>query len=176
MNNLEELMKAKGVTPDELSKETGLAVTNIRRLMKEDSVAFAYKRTIQGLAKALGVTPHELIEGGETFEKKLLHAEITSAIQTLSTAFRRHCKEPLYLRMSIFTQDVGMEEEVTNEVPDFYMIHLSKSDTDNNNDYVPIIDEAHLLYFDEKEPGKIDRNILCYRSENRTNDNEVRPQ
>ena len=98
-------MKARGITPEELSKMSGCNVGNIRRIMKLDSLDFVYKSTTEKLSKALGVTPRELVKGGKSMKKKILQTEVTRAAETLCNALRAYTDEPLYLRIAVFSRD-----------------------------------------------------------------------
>ena len=53
MNNLEEIMKRKHITPIELSETTGKSVNIIRRIMKDKNV-IPHNVTVVKLSEALG--------------------------------------------------------------------------------------------------------------------------
>lgn len=50
MNNLIDLMNATGTTPIELSKGTGIPISNVRRLLSLDDLSGIYKATQRKLA------------------------------------------------------------------------------------------------------------------------------
>lgn len=149
MNNLVLLMKARGITPEELSKMSGCNVGNIRRIMKLDSLDFVYKSTTEKLSKALGVTPRELVKGGKSMKKKILQTEVTRAAETLCNALRAYTDEPLYLRIAVFSRDKSVIcDGDPDGVPDYYDVRVSEADFDPDN-YDPIVSKSARVYYGE---------------------------
>lgn len=157
MNNLAEIMNAKGITPIQLSSMTGLAVTNIRRIMQGDTVQFSRVSTIQKIADALGVKPVDLVKGGEKMKNKIIHAEITKAVEQLSVALRKYSPNSHYLRISIFTRDDGITFYDDNTPPDFYFMTLDKCDGLEEGSH--IMSENNLIYYTDTGDGEKIRKV-----------------
>lgn len=160
MNNLKTIMEARNITPLQLSEMTGLAVTNIRRILQEDSYSTSKKSTQQIIAAALGVTVRELVQGGKRMKKKILEAEVRSAVEALVKALRNYSDEGLYLSFFTFTHDTdSIDEDNPNEVPDYYSIRILKpfeeeddmEDADEDIDYI-FIESGRIFY--SKEDGE----------------------
>lgn len=159
MNYLTEIMNAKGLTAQQLSKKTGMSVSNIRRLMQGDNVTYSYIGTIQKLAKALDVKPYELIKGSETMKNKILYSEITKAIEHLSIALRKYSPDSHYLRISLFSRDDGISLSEDAIPPDFYYMTLNRCELETEYDQ-PIMSENSLIYYAETEEGEKIRKVL----------------
>lgn len=157
MNYLAELMNAKGITPIQLSSMTGLAVTNIRRMMQGDAVKFSRVSTIQKLADALGVRPVDLVKGGEEMKNKILYAEITKAVEQLSVALRKYSGDSHYLRISIFSRDDGISFYDDNTPPDFYFMTLDK--WEGLEEECHVMSENSLIYYTDTGEGEKIRKV-----------------
>ena len=174
MNNLKSIMEARNITPNQLSEMTGLAVTNIRRILQEDSLATATKPTQQTIAAALGITVRELVEGGTDMKKKILEAEITNAVQTLTKALRKYSDEGLYLSFFTFTRDKdSVEDGKPNDIPDYYSIRVLKPfededdmyDADEDIEY--IFNESGRIFYSTVDGEEGIRKVIPYgRKEN----------
>jgi len=106
MNNLKEIMQKKGVTALELAKSSGLAVTNIRRVMN-DPEATPYHPTAEKLAKALGVSITQIYAqkapvAGDT---KLLGQRVEYAARAILDALRDYDDKPAHFHLSIFANE-----------------------------------------------------------------------
>lgn len=146
MNYLIILMEEKGLTPKKLAELSGCNVGNIRRLMTLDTLEFAYKKTTERLAKALGVTPKELIEGGTRMKKKILETEIRKNAEALALALRKFADEPMYLRLCVFTLDNVADD--SSSAPDYYDVVCHKCDDLDANE--PVMSKAFLIYYGEE--------------------------
>lgn len=169
MNNLKSIMEARNITPNQLSEMTGLAVTNLRRILQEDSLATATKPTQQIIAAALGVTVRELVEGGEDMKTKILEAEVKSAVETLVKALRKYSDEGLYLSFFTFTHDKdSVEEDNPEDVPDYYSIRILKPfeeeddmyDADEDIEY--IFNESGRIFYSTVNGEEGIRKVIPY--------------
>lgn len=150
MNYLTELMRTKNLTALDVAKLSGLSATNIRRLMTLDSLEFTYKKTQIALSKALGITPFELVKGGESMKEKLLYTEVKRAVEVLSRALRRYSDDQHYVSIAIFTNDTdSMSDEYPDEIPDTYIINVARANDEESVDLpvIPIMSESGRIYY-----------------------------
>jgi transcriptional regulator with XRE-family HTH domain len=107
MNNLKEIMQKKGVTALELAKSSGLAVTNIRRIMN-DPEATPYHPTAEKLAKALGVSIAQIYaqKAPVAGDAKLLGQRVEDAARAILDALRDYADTPAHFHLSIFANEV----------------------------------------------------------------------
>lgn len=136
MNYLKELLEAREITPIRFSEQTGITLSNIRRLTQNNNnlIETAYKPTQQVIAAALGVTVRDLVQGGPNMKNKILEAEIETAIQRLTKALRKYSDEGLYLSFFAFTRDKdSVEDGDPQDVPDYYSIRVLKPFEDNED-------------------------------------------
>ena len=121
MNNLKVIMDAKEITPAELSRLSGVAVTGIRATMKDPNVT-PYHKTAERLADALGVTIAQIyaISPFESFNKELLHKRAEKAARELVDALRAYTDEPVHLHLCVFTRE-PMDRDDEAE-PDFFNV------------------------------------------------------
>lgn len=106
MNNLNKIMQKKGVTALELAKSSGLAVTNIRRIMK-DPEATPYHPTAEKLAKALGVSIAQIYaqKAPVAGDAKLLGQRVEDAARAILDALRDYAGTPAHFHLSIFANE-----------------------------------------------------------------------
>ena len=106
MNNLKEIMHKKGVTALELAKSSGVAVTNIRRIMK-DPQATPYHPTAEKLAKALGVSIAQIYaqKAPVAGDVKLLGQRGEDAARAILDALRDYDDKPAHFHLSIFANE-----------------------------------------------------------------------
>jgi len=150
MNYLNELMKAQNLTALDVSRASGLAVSTIRYVMAQDTVANCYKKTQAILADTFGVTVRELTVGGKRMKDKLLKAEIETALERLLSAVRKYSGEQVYVDLCFFTRDEECaDDDFPNEIPDYYSYRVSIMDKDASEDMpvVPVISECGRIYY-----------------------------
>ena len=87
MNNLVDLMNATGTTPIELSKGTGIPISNVRRLLTLDDLSGIYKTTQTKLAGFFGITVNQLVNGGTRMKNKILETEIRKHAEAFPPCF-----------------------------------------------------------------------------------------
>lgn len=106
MNNLKEIMQKKGVTALELAKSSGLAVTNIRRIMN-DPEATPYHPTAEKLAKALGVSITQIYaqKAPVAGDVKLLGQRVEDAVRAILDALRDYDDKPAHFHLAIFANE-----------------------------------------------------------------------
>ena len=154
MNYLKALLEAREITPIKFSEQTGITLSNIRRLTQDNNnlIETAYKPTQQVIAAALGVTVRDLVKGGKRMKNKILEAEIQTAIQRLTKALRKYSDEGLYLSFFAFTRDKdSVEDGDPKDIPDYYSIRVLKPFEDNED----IEDEEEDIEYIFKETGRI---------------------
>ena len=105
MSYLKEILEAKGITMHDLADISGVAYSNITVMLKNDSYAFSHKKTQKKIADALGFTPNEIINGGESMKKKLIEAEVIRATEHLARLLRTYYTDPMHCHITIFTRD-----------------------------------------------------------------------
>lgn len=106
MNNLKQIMQKKGVTALELAKSSGLAVTNIRRIMN-DPEATPYHQTAEKLAKALGVSIAQIYaqKAPVAGDAKLLKERVDDAVRAILDALRDYADTPAHFHLAIFANE-----------------------------------------------------------------------
>ncbi len=102
-------------------------------------------------------------------KKKILEAEITTAVERLVKALRKYSDEGLYLSFFAFTRDKeSAEEENPNDIPDYYSIRVLKpfeeeddiEDEDKDIDYI-FNDSGRIFYSTVKGEEEI-RKVISY--------------
>lgn len=167
MNYLTELMRTKNLTVLDVAKLSGLSATNIRRLTTLDSLEFTYKKTQIALSKALGITPFELVKGGESMKEKLLYTEVKHAVEVLSRALRRYSDDQHYVSIAIFTNDTdSMSDEYPDEIPDTYIINVTRANDEESVDLpvIPIMSESGRIYYWTDDDREGIRRVIPYKT------------
>ena len=158
MSYLKEILEAKGITMHDLAEMTGNAYSCITVMLKNDSYAFSHKKTQKKIADALGFTPNEIINGGESMKKKLIGAEVIRATEHLARLLRTYYPDPMYLSLAIFTKDnTAKSDGDPDGIPDYYSVRVHSSDTEyeeniDNDTFVPketLINETARVYYGE---------------------------
>lgn len=145
MNNLVDLMNATGTTPIELSKETGIPISNVRRLLTLDDLSGIYKATQTKLAGFFGITVNQLVNGGTKMKNKILETEIRKHAEALAVALRKYTDVPMYFRLAVFTRDNTEGEK--GDIPDYYDYVLHKLD-EEVGEVTNTVTEAFLIHYD----------------------------
>ena len=146
MNNLVDLMNATGTTPIELSKVTGIATSNVRRLMSLDDLSGVYKTTQKKLANYFGITVNQLVNGGTRMKNKILQTEIRKHAEALAVALRKYTDVPMYFHLAVFTRDNTEGEKV--DIPDYYDYVLHELD-EEVGEVTNTVTEAFLIHYGE---------------------------
>jgi len=145
MNNLIDLMNATGTTPIELSKGTGIPISNVRRLMTLDDLSGIYKATQTKLAGYFGITVNQLVNGGTRMKNKILETEIRKHAEALAVALRKYTDVPIYFHLSVMTRDNLTDEP---DAPDYYdfVIH----ELDDFGEIKKMTSKAFLIHYDDE--------------------------
>jgi len=145
MNNLVDLMNATGTTPIELSKGTGIPISNVRRLMTLDDLSGIYKATQTKLAGYFGITVNQLVNGGTRMKNKILETEIRKHAEALAVALRKYTDVPIYFHLSVMTRDNLTDEP---DAPDYYdfVIH----ELDDFGEIKKMTSKAFLIHYDDE--------------------------
>jgi hypothetical protein len=146
MNNLVDLMNATETTPIKLSKATGIATSNVRRLMSLDDLSGIYKTTQKKLANYFGITVNQLINGGTRMKNKILQTEIRKHAEALAVALRKYTDVPMYFHLAVFTRD-NTEGEI-GDIPDYYDYVLHELD-EEVGEVTNTVTEAFLIHYGE---------------------------
>ena len=146
MNNLVDLMNATGTTPIELSKATGIATSNVRRLMSLDDLSGVYKTTQKKLANYFGITVNQLVNGGTRMKNKILQTEIRKHAEALAVALRKYTDVPMYFHLAVFTRDNTEGEK--GDIPDYYDYVLHELD-EEVGEVTNTVTEAFLIHYGE---------------------------
>ena len=171
MNYLKALLEAREITPIKFSEQTGITLSNIRRLTQDNNnlIETAYKPTQQVIAAALGVTVRDLVQGGKRMKNKILEAEIQSAVQRLVKALRKYSDQGLYLSFFAFTRDKdSVEEDNPNDLPDFYSIRVLKpfeepeDMEDEEEDIEYIFNESGRIFYSVVDGEEGIRKVIPY--------------
>ena len=150
MNYLSRLMEARNISVKELSETSGISVSLIRNYIRnDDAIEHAYKPTVQALAKALGVTPRDLVVGGKRMKNKILKTEVEKAAEHLCKCLREYTDEPMYLSMTVFTRDNTIKDEESDEIPDYYSITLHNADIEEVEDIILTLSESKRVFYGE---------------------------
>ena len=148
MSHLKVIMNARGITPDELSRLTGLTYPTIWRLLKNDCFETAFKSTQQKIAAVLGVSVRDIIYGKdakaitekekEEMKNKIVETEVIKATKHLARVLRTYYPEPMYLNIAIFTRDkvAKCDEDNCEGLPDYYDAKVAYDGTDEVGDTV----------------------------------------
>lgn len=106
MNNLKTIMQKKGVTALELANNSGLAVTNIRRIMS-DPQATPYHPTAEKLAQALNVSVAQIYaqKAPVAGDKELLKKRVKDATRAIMDALRDYDDGPAHFHLAIFVNE-----------------------------------------------------------------------
>lgn len=117
MNNVKTIMEKKGVAPVELAKLTGIALSNIRRLIN-DPQATPYHPTAEKLAKALGVTIAQIYaqKAPVAGDLELLKKRVADATRAILDALRDYDDAPAHFHLAIFAN----EEEGWDDQADYW--------------------------------------------------------
>ena len=149
MNYLVKIMEAKRLTAIELSKMTDISVSLIRDYMRrDDALEHAYKHTVQTLAKALEVTPRDLVIGGKRMKNKILKTEIEKTAEHLCKCLRDYTDEPMYLNLTLFSRDATIKDEESGEIPDYYSVTLHNADIEEVEDIILTLSESKRVFYD----------------------------
>lgn len=146
MNNLVDLMNATETTPIELSKATGIATSNVRRLMSLDDLSGVYKTTQKKLANYFGITVNQLVNGGTRMKNKILETEIRKHAEALAVALRKYTDVPIYFHLSVMTRDNLTEEP---DAPDYYDFVVHELD-DDFGEIKKMTSKAFLIHYDDE--------------------------
>ena len=175
MSHLAEIMNARGITPDELSRLTGLTYPTIWRLLKNDCFDTAFKSTQQKIAAVLGVSVRDIIYGKdakaitekekEEMKNKIVETEVIKATEHLARVLRTYYPEPMHLHISIFTREVNAKiaEDNCEGTPDYYSLRVAPCDEDEIGEY--IINHTARAYYTSDECGneKIVQTVPYYK-------------
>lgn len=163
MNNLIDLMNATGTTPIELSKGTGIPISNVRRLLTLDDLSGIYKATQTKLAGFFGITVNQLVNGGTRMKNKILETEIRKHAEALAVALRKYTDVPIYFHLSVMTRDNVTDEPDT---PDYYDFVIHELD-DDFGEIKKMTSKAYLIHYGEEG---IDHTTPFYSNERNDND------
>ena len=144
MNNLIDLMNATGTTPIELSKGTGIPISNVRRLMTLDDLSGIYKATQTKLAGFFGITVNQLVNGGTRMKNKILETEIRKHAEALAVALRKYTDVPMYAHLTIFTHDNIVEDK---DSPDYCDIVCHEFD--ESGEIAFVVNQSFLIHYGE---------------------------
>ena len=119
MNNLKEIMEKKNVQPVELGKLTGIAISNIRRLMK-DPEATPYHPTAEKLAAALNCSVAQIYgqKAPVAGDRELLQKRVADAVRAILDTLRDYDDAPVHFHLAIFAN----EEEGWDDQADYWAI------------------------------------------------------
>ena len=146
MNNLIDLMNATGTTPIELSKGTGIPISNVRRLMTLDDLSGIYKTTQTKLAGFFGITINQLVNGRTRMNNKILETEITKHAEALAVALRKYTDVPIYFHLSVMTRDNVADDP---DAPDYYDFVVHELD-DDFGEIKKMTSKAFLIHYDDE--------------------------
>jgi hypothetical protein len=152
MNNLVDLMNATGTTPIELSKGTGIPISNVRRLMTLDDLSGIYKTTQKKLADYFEITVNQLINGGTKMKTKILEAEIMKHAEALAVALRKYTSDSVHTSICVFTRD---EPDDNGNIPDYCDVTSYRLD-DKSGELVCVIGKQFLFYYGEEGIAKVE--------------------
>lgn len=95
MNNLKKIMELKKIDPADLAKVSGVARSNIHRLMKEPNVT-PMKGTARQLAAALDVTPAQIYgaQPAALNNERLFEQRTCDAAEAIVRALRDYAEKP----------------------------------------------------------------------------------
>ena len=154
MNYLAELMELRGLSQKEVQDMSG--VYHVGYLMRLDTLEFVRKPTIAKLAKALDVTPRELVKGGKKMKDKILQTKVTQAAETLAKALRDYNGDEMILRVTVFTRDPECKEEGDPDgVPDFYSIVVHDANVDYDTPIDTTLSASARIYYDDEGIRKV---------------------
>jgi hypothetical protein len=166
MNNLIDLMNATGTTLIELSKETGIPISNVRRLMTLDDLSGIYKTTQKKLADYFEITVNQLINGGTKMKNKILETEIRKHAEALAVALRKYTDVPIYFHLSVMTRNNVTDEPDT---PDYYDFVIHELD-DDFGEIKNMTSKALLIHYYYDEDELIRKTTPFYSNERNEND------
>lgn len=106
MNNVKKIMELKKFNAIKLAEVSGLAVTNIRRIMNDPQVT-PYKGTAEILAAALNVTPAQIygVQPAALNDGELFTQRACDAAEALVRALRDYTEKPGTLGLVIKTRE-----------------------------------------------------------------------
>ena len=106
MNNLKTIMEKKNVQPVELAKLTGIAISNIRRLMN-DPEATPYHPTAEKLAAALNCSVAQIYaqKAPVAGDRELLQKRVADAVRAILDALRDYDTTPAHFHLAIFANE-----------------------------------------------------------------------
>lgn len=168
MNNLKAITESRGITPVELSKQSGVSLTRVRQLIKEGTIDTAFKSTQNKIAKALGLTVKELVGGSDTMKDKIIKAEIEKATEHLARLVRNYSDEELYLHITIFSRDNEIaDEDYPNEVPDYFSYRLATlTPEDADGDIAQTLcNESGRIFYSDVDGESYIRKVVPYRKD-----------
>lgn len=151
MSHLNEIIDAKGITKHQLADISGVSYTSITLIVKKDNYEYCTKETQKKIAKALGFTVNEIINGGEGMKRKLLETEVRKATEHLARLLRIYSADPMYLNLTVFTRDAEAKtlEDNCEGLPDYYGIRCHEaSDVEG---IVPTISESARVYYTDSD-------------------------
>lgn len=166
MNNLVDLMNATGTTPIELSKGTGIPISNVRRLLSLDDLSGIYKTTQSKLAGYFGITINQLVNGGTRMKNKILETEIRKHAEALAVALRKYTDVPIYFHLSVMTRDNVTDEP---DAPDYYDFVVHELD-DDFAEIKKMTSKAFLIHYYYDEDELIRKTTPFYSNERNDND------
>lgn len=154
MNNVKVIMEGKGITPAELSRMSGVAVTGLRSMMNDKNVT-PYNKTAQRLAHALGVTPAQIygVSPFELHNKELLLKRVNEAARELVDALRAYTDDPVHLHLCVFTREPMDQDDLAE--PDFFNAWAGTYDN-NTGDFLNSTEDVLSLikYIKRTESGE----------------------
>lgn len=146
MNYLAEYMNAKGITPTELSRLSGVSANNIGLMMKREDISRSFNYTQRAIANALGITVSELVNGGDEMKNKILETEIRKHAEALAVALRKYTDVPIYFHLSVMTRDNVTDEPDTPDYYDFVVHELDEDFGEIKN----MTSKAYLIHYGEE--------------------------
>ena len=158
MSHLKEIIYARGLTPDDLARLTGLTYPTIWRLLKNDCYETAHKKTQQKIASVLGVSVKDIIYGKDAkavtereraeVKRKIIETEVIKATEHLLLTLRNYYPDPMHLHISIFTKD--------SDNTDYYDARVTSGDDTEE----VMVDKSALV---SVKDGKITDTVPYYK-------------
>lgn len=164
MNTLKAITEARGITPVELSKMSGVCLTRVRDLIRDGTIGTAQKSTQLKIANALGLTVKELVGGGDKVKNKVIQAEIARATEHLARLLRNYSDKELYLHITLFTKDKECAE-TENDIPDYFSYRLANLvPEDSDGDIAETIcKQDGLIHYTNVDGEEFIRSVVPYK-------------